>query len=452
MVEVRALTDEQHVYLVRHATLGSLHLLELPRPDLAERMLARGRIQAAVRHANVVAITDLLEGGEVTALVREYVDGPTLNDWIADLHRADDVRMLLDVFRRVVAAVHAVHRAGIVLGNLSAENILVGTIEGHPVPKVTAIGCDPAEVELGVYQAPEQLDDPTSADPRSDLWALGALLYHLLTRRLPFDSEPFEPLERLRPEVPHTIVHIVRGLLEFDPADRTQTVEALVAELSPEPRTPTVPMRVLDLGPRTTPGAILRSAVPPTHSTAQAFRRGAAIGLGVFLLAVLAILGSMRAPEALPVEEEARPAPTPTPVPALVEPVPVDPIAPVEPATDPAVVSGADYAVWLRSNPQWSRDEARRTGLANNRYLRRWKPDPPPGPVVQLPWTAAQAFCADRGGLLGLDEPPLTWEPGLEQEWRDRDGRPATRRFDGVTSDADPGDEAFSSTGVRCRR
>lgn len=446
-------TEEQNDYLVRHSTLGSMHVLELPRPDLAGVLLARGKVQASVRHPNIVSITDLLErvdglDGEVSGLVKEHVDGPTLDAWIGDLHRPDDLRLLLDVFRRVVAAVGAAHRAGVVLGNLSAENILMATIEGHPVPKVTAIGCNPRDVELGVYQAPEQLDDPDALDLRSDLWALGALLFHLLTRRLPFDEDPFVPLEQLRPDVPQAIVKVFHGLLEFDPEDRTQSIEALVAELSPEPRTPTVPMRVLDMLP---PDALNPTPPAPAPLTIQqAFWWGAAAGLLVFAVATgcLLFLQSRAVPQPEPVEvEQVLSSPVPEPAPVVdVAPAPVE-----EAPRDPTVVSGEDYAAWIEQNPAWSRDEARKSDRANNRYLRKWRPEPPPGPVVQIPWAAARDYCASRGGLLGLDEPPLTWEPGLEQEWRDRDGNPATRRFDGVTSDADPGDEAFASTGVRCR-
>ncbi|MCB9675768.1 MAG: hypothetical protein H6737_11660 [Alphaproteobacteria bacterium] len=118
-------------------------------------------------------------------------------------------------------------------------------------------------------------------------------------------------------------------------------------------------------------------------------------------------------------------------------------------------ISGAAFARFVEANPDWGREAAIGAGRADARYLRDWSPDPPPGPVTQVTWGAARAYCESRGGLLGVDEAPLTWDraSGPTQEWRDSNGSPVWRRFDGVKSSRpERADRAFSFTGFRCRR
>jgi len=93
--------------------------------------------------------------------------------------------------------------------------------------------------------SPEQLTASRSLDGRADIWALGIVLYELLTRRRPFygDSMPsivaqilkgrYEKLDDLRPDLPLPVVHAVHRCLELEPADRFATVEELAAALAP---------------------------------------------------------------------------------------------------------------------------------------------------------------------------------------------------------------------------
>ncbi|MEZ4317861.1 MAG: hypothetical protein R3F61_10165 [Myxococcota bacterium] len=136
------------------------------------------------------------------------------------------------------------------------------------------------------------------------------------------------------------------------------------------------------------------------------------------------------------------------PLPNRPEPV----AAPTPRATRDQPVSGAEFARFVDGHPAWSRDAAIASGAADSRYLKGWSPGPPPGPVTQVTWNAAVAYCADKGGLRGLDAAPLTWDraSGATQEWRDDGGSPAWRRFDGEVSKRAAPDRAFSFTGFRC--
>ena len=155
------------------------------------------------------------------------------------------------------------------------------------------------------------------------------------------------------------------------------------------------------------------------------------------------------------------PAPAPTPVP--VAPMPVAPtVAPTPVAPVPvvvprprggALVTGPAFGRFIDANPDWAKEAAIAAGRADDSYMSDWLDGPPAGPVDRIPWAAAMAYCASRGGLPGLDDPPATWSASsaVKQEWRDAGGRPGWRRFDGVPStNADP-DESFAYTGFRCK-
>src|SRR5687768_13858957 len=79
------------VYRVRHTMLGSLHALKLLQEaptSLQQRLVQEGQIQATMRHPNVVAVTDIVDVEGVPGLIVEYIEGPSLEQWLRD-HRPD---------------------------------------------------------------------------------------------------------------------------------------------------------------------------------------------------------------------------------------------------------------------------------------------------------------------------------------------------------------------------
>jgi len=150
------------------------------------------------------------------------------------------------------------------------------------------------------------------------------------------------------------------------------------------------------------------------------------------------------------------PLPAPTedpPAEARDEPGPAPPVRPAVP------VSAGRFADWLVAHPEWQRDAAIAAGRADDNYLRTWQDGEVPGPreaaVVDVSWWAAWTYCQDRGGLAGLDAPPLKWTEGQRQpfqEWRADGSDPAWRRSDGAESHAVRRTESNSFTGFRCAR
>lgn len=226
------------VYRVRHRTLRSSHALKVVRSSVPlgqERLLQEGRLQAQLRHPNLVAATDLLElGGGTVGLVLEYVGGPTLRAWMAD---DGDLRgaTWLGVFRSIVRGVRCAHLAGVVHRDLKPANVLLHPTAGGWVPKITDFGIakvlgagDDSDITLGTpgFMAPEQVSDPGSVDERADLYSLGCLLHLMLAGTLPDRLWP-APMQTWPPR----LASVVEQLLQPDPADRPANCQELLEAL-----------------------------------------------------------------------------------------------------------------------------------------------------------------------------------------------------------------------------
>jgi len=142
------------------------------------------------------------------------------------------------------------------------------------------------------------------------------------------------------------------------------------------------------------------------------------------------------------------------PVVSLPAPAPV-PVAPRRPrGTGGGPVSRSAFGAWLASHPEWARGRALAEGRVDDAYLKGVSLQGS-GPMVSVTWTAAQAFCANHGGLASVDQAPLTWaeaEGGLFQEWRSDGATRMWLRYDGASSSKVKERDANAFTGFRCRR
>ncbi len=186
----------------------------------------------ALDHPNVVKLYDWLRDGDLYVICMELVDGV---DAKAHLERSG--RMLLPEFlpvaKGVVAALEACHRAGVLHRDLKPQNILVtsagvklvdfGVSRVNTMSDLTKTGTILGTAE---YMAPEQFLS-ARADPRSDVYALGAVCYELLTGRPPrlragVGGGAIEPVATRRPDVPRWLDALVMKCLEADPGRRYQ--------------------------------------------------------------------------------------------------------------------------------------------------------------------------------------------------------------------------------------
>ncbi len=210
------------VYRARDTTLNrDVALKILPPlfatdPERLARFKREAQVLAAVNDPHIAAIYGLEEADGIRALVMELVDGPTLADRIA--RGALPLDEALAIARQIADALETAHAQGIVHRDLKPANIKVrddGTVKvldfglakiaepaaagapaGGPAvlatqsPTITTPAMTAAGVILGTaaYMAPEQAKGKP-ADPRSDIWAFGCVLYEMLTGRRAFDGE-----------------------------------------------------------------------------------------------------------------------------------------------------------------------------------------------------------------------------------------------------------------------
>ncbi len=202
-------------------------------PDL-ERAEREARLAAALSHPHVVAVYDLVAEGDEHWLVMEYVEGESL----AALIRRDGplpAEAAASILEQVADALAAAHAHGIVHRDVKPSNIMVSP-HGHA--KLTDFGIAKAEADASLtqtglvtgspaYLAPE-VASGASATPASDVWALGATLFHALAGRPPYDvgDNVLGALYKIVHEAPPRLdgvgwpASVLHHTMATDPADR----------------------------------------------------------------------------------------------------------------------------------------------------------------------------------------------------------------------------------------
>jgi serine/threonine-protein kinase len=249
------------VYAARHAIIDKRVAIKVLRKEAAadeasaQRFIIEAKAASKIGHQNIVDITDfgVLPAGHAY-FVMEYLDGPTLGKLVHELKTMPALRSIA-ICSQVARGLHAAHHKSIIHRDLKPENIFVLEKDGvadtikivdfgiakdvKAGKRLTAIG-----MVLGTpeYMSPEQATGQET-DHRVDQYALGCILYEMLTGDVPFKGENapktltkhvFEavvPPSKLRPDVqvPPVVEQIVLKMLEKKPNDRYADMRAVIA-------------------------------------------------------------------------------------------------------------------------------------------------------------------------------------------------------------------------------
>ena len=227
-----------------------------------ERFMREARAAVRLKSEHVARVYDVgRDGDDRPFMVLELLEGmdlAKLSKQKGALPVADAVEYVLQACEALVEA----HAAGIVHRDLKPQNLFVTRrLNGTPLLKVLDFGIakafgpgavgqmaltdSAAIIGSPLYMAPEQMRSARTAEVRSDIWALGVILYELLGGQLPFDGETVtevcirvvnedpKPLLALRPALEEPLVAIVMRCLEKEPEGRYHNVSALAAALEP---------------------------------------------------------------------------------------------------------------------------------------------------------------------------------------------------------------------------
>src|SRR5262249_38991762 len=212
-------------------------------PEALERLTREVSMARRVTHPNVIRIHDLSEVNGLHYVSMEYFGGVNLKD---HLKRSGPLSLLnaYQIFSQICDGLEAAHSQGVIHGDLKAQNVMVGQsgqikiIDFGLARSVHMEGMTATGLIMGTpeYMAPEQVSGKP-VDERADIYALGVILYEMLTGRVPFSGDSpiavgFQQLKdpppaprSLNPQVPEEVERIILKALEKDPIRRYRTVD-----------------------------------------------------------------------------------------------------------------------------------------------------------------------------------------------------------------------------------
>jgi serine/threonine-protein kinase len=250
-----------HVGLGQRVAIKFLNDEAMKDADVMARFDREARASVQLKSEHVARVLDVgtLENG-APYMVMEFLEGQDLSK-IVDARIAVPPPVAVDYIMQACEAIAEAHRLGIVHRDLKPANLfLTQRVDGRPLVKVLDFGISkiqgsgPQDTKLTSttavigspsYMSPEQLRASRDVDHRGDIWALGVILFELLTGTLPFEamnvmelcmrvaSDPVPRVETRNANVPPGLGDVVQRCLEKDPNRRYQNIAELVTALEP---------------------------------------------------------------------------------------------------------------------------------------------------------------------------------------------------------------------------
>ncbi|MEO8212523.1 MAG: serine/threonine-protein kinase [Myxococcales bacterium] len=254
------------VYLARHALLRRPTAVKLLASDRAGEQAVRRfeqevQLTSGLTHPNTIAIYDFGRTPDgIFYYVMEYLDGITLEDLVAQ-DGAQPAARVVHILKQVCGALVEAHAVGLIHRDIKPSNLMLcvrgripdhvkvldfGLVKEYGGQGVEGLSVANTFVGTPAYLAPEAILTPAHLDPRSDLYAVGAVAYHLLVGEPVFagktvfetcahhlHSEPLPPSRRAAHSIPATLERLVLQCLAKDPAARPRTAADIISALEP---------------------------------------------------------------------------------------------------------------------------------------------------------------------------------------------------------------------------
>ncbi len=295
------------VYRGVHQALGRTVAIKLLPARLAEdsgymqRFVREAQIAAQLNHPNLIACYDFGESSFGYYFVMEFIEGESAADWLIT-HFRMKVEDAIPIMQQVCLGLGYAHSAGIIHRDIKPDNILL-TPEG--AVKVADLGLakledksDSGLTQLGMaigtpnYISPEQVRGEVDVDWRSDIYSLGATMFHCVTGKIPYDgntptmimtrhvNDPVPIARQVNPDVNEMFSNLLLRMMQKDRNMRIANCDEVLAELD-------------KMIPRMSPAA--EQAAAPAHPAAAAGRMESEgllwIKFGAFILAAAVIGG-----------------------------------------------------------------------------------------------------------------------------------------------------------------
>lgn len=258
------------VYKARHEVLGQDVAIKFMHAEIAQnevasqRFLREARAAAAIQSDYVARVTDVdvLEDG-TPFMVMEFLKGRDLDELLTRSGTLGVTRAT-DLIMQALAGVRAAHELGVVHRDLKPSNLFLTTVGSTDRVKVLDFGISKVLEDAGSeglkagattgmhatlgtprYMSPEQIRSSKDVDARTDVWAMGLILYEALTGAFPFEGEtageilakvvadPIAPITQLRPNVPLELADVIHRCLERDRDKRFSTTKEMMVALAP---------------------------------------------------------------------------------------------------------------------------------------------------------------------------------------------------------------------------
>ncbi len=224
-----------------------------PEREIAQKRFIREAHSAGnLSHPNIVTIYDVGEDQGLSYIAMEYVDGSSLDELMHSRQKFS-LDEILNLIIQVAEGLESAHKKGVVHRDIKPANILIGS-DGRPrivdfgIARISTSTMTQTNMIMGTpyYMSPEQISG-RRVDNRADIFALGGILYELLTGQKPFpgdnlttviykiiNEEPM-PVRTFQKTVPEGLDYIVRRALAKSPDDRYQTCRELIRDLEHYP-------------------------------------------------------------------------------------------------------------------------------------------------------------------------------------------------------------------------